>query len=134
MNFGAARRITGRTQPDRKESQMSNEPKVEVRAEQPYVAIPIKVTLREWGMANALVGEVIGWLGQRGLALSGAPFFRYWVIGDMDEKFVIEVGVPVESAVPGDGRVIAGSIPGRFPTRRWCTPGIRTVWSSPLRR
>jgi hypothetical protein len=59
MNFGAARRITGRTQPDRKESQMSNEPKVEVRAEQPYVAIPIKVTLREWGMANALVGEVI---------------------------------------------------------------------------
>jgi hypothetical protein len=37
---------------------MIGEPKVEVRAEQPYVAIPIKTTLREWGRANALVGEV----------------------------------------------------------------------------
>ena len=87
------------------------EPKVEVRAEQPYAAIPIKVTLKEWGRANALVGEVIGWLSRQGIEFAGAPFFRYWTIGDMDREFDLEVGVPVASVVSGDGRVIAGFIP-----------------------
>jgi effector-binding domain-containing protein len=91
---------------------MIGEPKVEVRAEQPYVAIPIKTTLREWGRANALVGEVFEWLGQKGVEPAGPPFFRYWVIGDLDNKFEIEVGVLVRSAVSGDGRVISGSVPG----------------------
>jgi effector-binding domain-containing protein len=89
-----------------------SEPKVEVRAEQPYVAIPIKVTLKEWSRANALLGEVIEWLGQNGVALAGPPFFRYWKIGNMDDEFDLEVGIPVGSPVSGDGRVIAGSIPG----------------------
>lgn len=46
---------------------MISEPKVEVRAEQLYVAIPIKVTLKEWGRANALVGEIFEWLSQKGI-------------------------------------------------------------------
>jgi effector-binding domain-containing protein len=87
------------------------EPRVETRQEQPYVAIPIKVPMREWGKAVALVGEVIGWLGEKGIGLAGAPFFRYWVIGDMDTAFDLEVGAPVAEAVAGDERVIAGAIP-----------------------
>jgi effector-binding domain-containing protein len=87
------------------------EPNLEHRAEQPYVAIPVEVTLREWGRANALVPEIFEWLGRNGLELAGPPFFRYWVIGDMDTEFSLEVGVPVARPVDGDGRVIAGSIP-----------------------
>jgi DNA gyrase inhibitor GyrI len=57
--------------------------------------------------------RVFEWLGQKGVECAGQPpFFRYWVIGDMDNKFELEVGVPVRNAVSGDGRVIAGSIPG----------------------
>lgn len=93
------------------------EPTVEIRAEQPYVAIPIEVALKEFGGANALVGETFAWLGGRGIEPAGAPFFRYSMIGDMEGRFEIEVGVPVAIAVPGDGRVIAGSIPaGRYAT------------------
>jgi effector-binding domain-containing protein len=87
------------------------EPKLEHRAERPYVAIPIEVTLREWGEANALVPEVFEWLGRNGLQLAGPPFFRYWVIGSMDEPFRLDVGVPLDEPVEGDGRVIVGSIP-----------------------
>ena len=91
--------------------------KMEVRREQPYVAIPIKVSLREWGKANALIGEVFEWINQKGIEIAGPPFFRYWRIGDMDNKFDIEVGVPVGNSVSGDGRVIAGSIPsGKYAT------------------
>jgi RNA polymerase sigma factor (sigma-70 family) len=59
----------------------------------------------------ALVGEVIGWLSRQGIEFAGAPFFRYWTIGDMDREFDLEVGVPVASVVSGDERVIAGFIP-----------------------
>lgn len=90
---------------------MSNEPKPEQRSEQPYVSIPIKATLREWGQVNALVEETLGWLGRNGTPPAGAPFFRHRVIGSMDEKFELEVGFPLAEPVPGDGRVVAGAKP-----------------------
>jgi effector-binding domain-containing protein len=92
-----------------------SEPTVRERTEQPYVAIPIRATLREWGEVNALVPEVFGWLAARGLAPAGALFYRHRVIGGFDEKFSVEVGVPVAEPVEGDGRVIAGAKPaGRY--------------------
>ena len=98
---------------------MPTTPTIQYRPEQPYVSIPISVTLREWGKANALVPEIIGWLTARGLPMIGAPFYRYRAIGDLDRPFELEVGVPVSTTVPGDGpadgpgdgHVIAGSIP-----------------------
>lgn len=86
-------------------------PQIENRDEQPYVVIPIRVPMREWGKANALVAETIDWILGRGLTPSGAPFFRYRVIGDMDEPFELEVGFPLAEAVEGDDRVLAGSKP-----------------------
>jgi len=87
------------------------EPKVETRPEQPTISIPIEVTLREWGRANALVSETLQWLLGNGLEPAGPPFFRYHVIGDQDIPFRLDVGWPVGSAVSGDERVRAGVIP-----------------------
>ena len=102
---------------DMNEVQVINEPKVQVRAEQPYVSIPIEINLKEWDKANALVVEIFGWLGQKRVQPTGAPFFRYQVIGDIDKKCKIEVGVPVGNAISGDGHVIAGTIPaGKYVT------------------
>jgi effector-binding domain-containing protein len=92
-----------------------SEPTVAKRPEQPYVAIPIKATLREWGAVNALVPEVYAWLRERGIAPAGALFYRHHVVGGFDEKFSVEVGVPVSEPVEGDGRVLAGAKPaGRY--------------------
>ena len=92
-----------------------SEPTVLERTEQPYVAIPIEATLREWGEVNALIPEVLAWLGERGIAPAGALFYRHRVIGGFDEKFSVEVGFPVAEPVEGDGRVVAGAKPaGRY--------------------
>lgn len=88
------------------------EPVVELRAEQPYVAIPVQATLREWGKTAALVSEIFDWIDKKGLEPVGAPFYRYWCIGGLDEEFTLEVGVPIEHMVAGDDRVVASSIPG----------------------
>lgn len=84
------------------------EPTLEEREEQPCVSIPIEVTLEEWSEANALVGEVYGWLAGRDVEPAGALFYRYRVVGDVDEAFDLEVGVPVAGPVEGDGRVQSG--------------------------
>lgn len=86
-------------------------PRLVVRDEQPYLSILIKVSLREWGKATALVGELIEWMEENNIPWAGPPFFRYWAIGNQDQPFDIEVGIPVETALPGNGRIIAGVIP-----------------------
>lgn len=90
----------------------------EQRDAQPYVAIAARATLREWGSVNALVPEVYGWLAERHIPPAGALFYRHRVVGGLDEKFEVEVGVPVAVPVEGDGRVVAGGKPaGRYAVR-----------------
>ena len=55
-----------------------------------------------------LIEELFGWLKKKGLQPNGAPFFRYWVIGDKNKKFKLEVGIPVVNATFGDERVFLG--------------------------
>ena len=93
------------------------EPVAKVRAEQPYVSIPIEVNLKEWGKANALVEVIITWLDEKGVQPNGAPFYRYLVIGNTDKKFKLEIGVPITSPMFGDDRVSTGTIPaGKYAT------------------
>lgn len=89
-----------------------SEPIVEERTEQPYVGIPILAGLSEWDEVNGLVGELFDWLKARDIKPSGAPFFRYWCMGDSAGKYKMEVGVPVKRMVTGDQRVVASHIPG----------------------
>jgi effector-binding domain-containing protein len=96
---------------------MSAAPTIETRAEQPYVAIRTHVTMETIGtVVPPLNQEVFAWLGERGVAPAGAPFWKYNVI-DMPRESEIEAGVPVTAPVEGDGRVISGVLPaGRYAT------------------
>jgi effector-binding domain-containing protein len=89
-----------------------NEPTVELRTEQPYVAIPIQVTLKDWAQTTVLLPEIYDWLNKKDIEPSGEPFYRYWCIGSEDAEFSLEVGVPIARMVAGDERVVASFIPG----------------------
>jgi effector-binding domain-containing protein len=87
------------------------EPRIVDRTEQPYVAIKASVTMETIGrVLPELHPNVFAWLGERDIAPAGAPFWKYDVI-DMEREMVVEVGVPVEKAVTGDDRVLAGVLP-----------------------
>jgi effector-binding domain-containing protein len=95
---------------------MTTEPRVDDRPAQPYVAIRTLVTMQDLGagVIPQLHGEVMAWLKGQGTAPAGAPFIRYLVI-DMERQLEVEIGWPVASAMRGNDRISAGSIPaGRY--------------------
>ncbi|MQA89212.1 MAG: hypothetical protein GEU90_03095 [Gemmatimonas sp.] len=87
-------------------------PRLAVCADQPYVAIPIEVSLKELGRAVALFGELRGWLAERAAEVAGPPFLRYWTWDDGGGRSGIEVGIPVVTDLVGDGRVFGDVISG----------------------
>jgi effector-binding domain-containing protein len=96
---------------------MSTEPRIEERAEQPYVAVRTRVAMGRIGEdAAPLLGEVFGWLAAHGAAPAGPPFFRYLNI-DMERELEIDIAVPVAGDVEGDERVQRLAVPaGRYAT------------------
>jgi len=95
---------------------MSATPEIMTRAEQPYAAIKARVSMSELGGLGARLGEVFAWLGARGVAPAGAPFFKYNAI-DMMRELEVEAGVPVAAAVDGYADVLSGVLPaGRYAT------------------
>ena len=97
---------------------MATEPSVVTRARQPYVAIRGSVPMAEVSRIADRMPEVFGWLGQRGIAPAGPPFFKYNVV-DMARELEIEVGVPTADVVAGEGEVFAAVLPaGSYATVR----------------
>ncbi len=93
----------------------TSEPRVDQRAERPYMGIRV---ITPWQQLPTVIpqsiGEVFGFLGQHGAEPRGAPFIRYHVI-DMDRELDVEIGVPVDAALPANGRVKPASLPaGRY--------------------
>jgi effector-binding domain-containing protein len=73
--------------------------------------IPSK-DLSTW--TTRLLKELRRWLLAQGLEASGPAFHRFYVI-NMGTEFELEVGVPVVTGAPGDGRVNASLLPaGRY--------------------
>lgn len=93
---------------------MDTAPEIMPRAAQPYAGISAWVTMTSIGSVADRIPEIFGWLGGRGLAPAGPPFFRYHVI-DMERELLVEVGVPVAIPIDGEGGVRGGTLPaGRF--------------------
>ncbi|MGN6796505.1 MAG: GyrI-like domain-containing protein [Streptosporangiaceae bacterium] len=91
-------------------------PEIENRAEQPYVGICTRVPMS--GLADVATRhpEVFAWMGARGIAPAGPPFFKYNVI-DMAGELEVELGVPIAEAMEGDPHVVSGVLPaGRYAT------------------
>ena len=87
-------------------------PRIEQRSAQPYAGIRVSVTPSEMAAElPPLTDEVVTWLTARGVSPSGPEFWRYLVI-DMAARLTIEVGFPVPQVLKGDGRVVAGELPG----------------------
>jgi len=78
---------------------------------QPYVAIRTTVRIdRISQVMGPVYGDLFGWLGQKGLAATGAPWARYLAVGP--EECELELAAPVDVETAGDARVIGGVIPG----------------------
>lgn len=89
-------------------------PEITQRTAQPYAGISAWLPMAGVGSIADRIPEIFGWLGARGIAPAGPPFFRYHVI-DMSRDLLVEAGVPVASAVEDDGTVRGGTLPaGRF--------------------
>ena len=89
-------------------------PEITQRAAVPYAGISAWVTMAAVGSVADRIPQIFGWLGARGIAPVGPPFFRYHVI-DMERQLLVEAGVPVESAVQDDGDIRGGTLPsGQF--------------------
>jgi effector-binding domain-containing protein len=90
---------------------MTQQAQIQARAAQPYVGIPVTVTMETLGTAvDSGFPELFGWLASQGIAPGGPPFIRYLVI-DMDGDLQIELGVPVSAPVTGSDRIQAGVLP-----------------------
>ena len=91
------------------------QPRLDQRPNQPYMGIRTQTPMK--GMSKVvgkLFKEIGVWAKQHDLHPAGPPFLRYHVI-DMAGEMDVEVGIPVETPLPGDGRVSAGELPaGRF--------------------
>ena|SRR5690349_834054 len=95
---------------------MSSEPTIIDRPAQPYVAVRGLITMQTFHLIADRFPEVFGWLAQRGIEPTGAPFFKYNVI-DMSHEMQLEAGVPVAHAVVADGSMFGAELPaGRYVT------------------
>ncbi|MGA4802123.1 GyrI-like domain-containing protein [Streptomyces lavendulocolor] len=95
------------------------EPVLVDRAEQPYVFMRRSVTMDGFAEVADRLPELVGWLTGRGVAIAGAPFFRYNSL-DMAGESEVEAGVPVAGGPPlpePEGDVGVAVLPaGRYAT------------------
>jgi len=90
-----------------------SKPTIDERPEEPYMGIRTQTPFK--GMFTVidkhLFKELRAWMQQEGIAPAGPPLLRYHVI-NMEGEMDIEVGIPVAKALPGNGRVCPGVLPG----------------------
>ncbi len=92
------------------------EPTIVELGEQPYVGRRESITMTEFARVADHLPTMFGRLGERGITVSGAPFFRYRVI-DMSADLVVEAGIPVTEKVSVPEPMFAETLPaGRYVT------------------
>jgi effector-binding domain-containing protein len=91
-----------------------------------YLGIRLVTPFRGFlAQRDALLKELTGWLRERDIADIG-PFFLRLNVVDMDGDMDIEVGAITPAAQPGDGRVLAGTLPaGRYATLTYRDHALR---------
>jgi effector-binding domain-containing protein len=90
--------------------ELRDEPEIVYRTEQPYVAIPGRVTMQTFNAIADRLPELLRWLAKRGVEPAGPPFFKYNVI-DMAGHLEVEAGVPLLESLDVADPVIVGVLP-----------------------
>jgi effector-binding domain-containing protein len=92
---------------------MVSKPEVYERPDEHYMGIRVQTPFK--GMFTVidkhLFKELRTWMQQEGVEPAGSPFFRYYII-NMEGEMDVEVGIPVATALAGNGRVCPGVLPG----------------------
>jgi hypothetical protein len=93
---------------------MSIEPTVVERPDQPYAGMRRTVTMSTFNEIADRIPELYVWLDGKGATPSGPPFLRLNVV-DMDNDLEVEAGVPVTADVFSEDPVFGGVLPaGRY--------------------
>jgi effector-binding domain-containing protein len=100
-------------------------PTIEVYETLRYVGIRVQTPMKGmFQVADKLRKELMSWVNNHGVEPSGVSFLRYHVI-DMLGEMDIEVGIPTNAEVVGDGRVNPGILPaGRYGTLIYSGHGL----------
>lgn len=83
---------------------------VEARPEQHYVGYPVSARLSEFGVVNALVPRIFGWLAEHQVEPASGPMYLYHRVGPVTEPIDLTVSVPVAAPVQVSGGLLAGSL------------------------
>jgi effector-binding domain-containing protein len=96
---------------------MAYEVKLEERKPVPVACVREPVPAQIGDLVGRLIGEVWGYLQRAGVQPAGPPYARsIWMPGTE-----VEVGFPVAEPVGGEGRVVAGELPGGSAAVTWHT-------------
>ena len=92
---------------------MVSKPVIYERPDEHYMGIRVQTPFK--GMFTLidkhLLKEIRNWMKQEGVEPSGQPFFRFYII-NMEGEMDVEAGIPVATALSGNGRVNTGVLPG----------------------
>ncbi len=94
---------------------MNEQPRIEMRPEQPYVGTRNVIAMRDFGREiPAMAATVSHWLDDHHVRPAGRPFLRYHVI-DMPERMDVAFGMPTDGAHPAASEVESHVLPaGRY--------------------
>jgi effector-binding domain-containing protein len=92
---------------------MVSTPGIYERPDEHYLGIRVQTPFK--GMFTVidkqLFKELRAWMEHEGVEPAGMPFFRFYII-NMEGEMDVEVGIPVATPLPGNGRVAPGIMPG----------------------
>ena len=87
------------------------EPRIELRAPQPYLGIARQVTNGVPAAVDDAFPALYEWLGENGVSPAGPPFIRTLEIDGQGEPLRLEVAAPVGERVSGGDVVRADALP-----------------------
>lgn len=100
---------------------MISEPRIEIRAAHPYVAVRMRVTIPFGEYLQPAWTKIHHWLTRRGIS-HGPAIIRY-LTTEMSGELDIDVGYVVDQAMRGDDGIIADTLPGgQYATLRYTGP------------
>lgn len=96
-------------------TQIVKPPSVDAYPEKTYMGIRVQTPMKGmFKVIDRLFKDLNRWIKAENIEPAGAPFLRYHVI-DMAGEMDIEIGIPVQAALPETDRIKAGVIPaGRY--------------------